>query len=96
MIARREIFLCDTWSGPQSPRFATNAPLWTRSAACAVPICRRRVCWRCDWGVPVFGMIMVVSLRLFFLIMVRVFGWLVLLCRGDASKDAEILVGVAA
>ena len=33
MIARREIFLCDTWSGPQSPRFATNAPLWTRSAA---------------------------------------------------------------
>ncbi len=35
---------------------------------------------------------MVVSLRLLFLIMVRVFGWLVLLCRGDASKDAEILV----
>ena len=37
-------------------------------------------------------MIMVVSLGLFYLIMVRVFGWLVLLCRGDASKDAEILV----
>ena len=35
---------------------------------------------------------MVVSLGLFYLIMVRVFGWLVLLCRGDASKDAEILV----
>ena len=39
---------------------------------------------------------MVVSFRLLFLIMIRVFGWLVLLCCGDASKDAEILVGVAA
>ena len=37
-------------------------------------------------------MIMVVSLRLLFLIMIRVFGWLVVLCRGDASKDAEMLV----
>ena len=35
---------------------------------------------------------MVVSFRLLFLIMIRVFGWLVLLCRGDASRDAEILV----
>ena len=32
------------------------------------------------------------SARLLYLIMVRVFGWLVLLGRGQASKDAEILV----
>ena len=32
------------------------------------------------------------SLRLLYLIMIRVFGWLTLLGRGQAYKDAEIMV----
>jgi hypothetical protein len=33
-----------------------------------------------------------VSVRLLYLTLIRVFGWLVLLGRGQASKDVEIMV----
>jgi Sigma-70 region 2 len=54
----------------------------------------RTLCKPCDLRFGIVrgvGMIAVASVRLPYWIMIRVFGWLVLLGRSQASKDAEIL-----
>jgi putative transposase len=43
-------------------------------------------------AVRTYGRIGVVSVRLVYLVMVRVFGWLILVGRSEGAKDAEILV----
>src|SRR5664279_5198144 len=45
-----------------------------------------------QWCASTYGRIGVVSVRLIYVVMVRMFGWLILLGRSEGAKDAEILV----
>src|SRR5260221_11168252 len=55
--------------------------------------CGCAVTWPAVWpDEPAAARSRVVSVRLLYLIMIRVFAWLVLLGRSEAWKDAEILV----
>jgi hypothetical protein len=72
----------DPMAGPD--QFALDAP-----AACAVPESVAR-CVSC--GVVGNSDDLAVVIRMLYLAMVQVFGWLALLARGDAAKTAELLV----
>jgi hypothetical protein len=63
----------------------TATSVAARRAPCAVP--KSRV-----WAWPAGLRSPLVLIRLIYIFMVRVLGWLVLLARNDAAKDAEILV----
>ena len=54
-----------------------------------IPQCRARTH---AWAWPAALRSALMLIRLVYLLMVRVFGWLALLARGDNAKDAEILV----
>ena len=90
-----QAFVAASRSAPRSRRPPRRRGPADRRGGARVPargpgdVCRARTR---AWAWPAALRSALMLIRLIYLLMVRVFGWLALLARGDAAKDAEILV----